>query len=301
MKQTVLILGTSGRFGSNAVNAFETAGWNVRRFDRKNDKLETAANGVDVIVNAWNPAYSKWEREVMAMQPAIHKAALANDATVIIPGNVYVFGETTPSPWSDTTPHRATNMLGKIRIAMEQSYRDAGVRTINLRSGDYLDTSASGNWFDKIMAPSLTKGVFTSPGGKDVARAWAFLPDLARAAVMLAEKRDDFERFTEINFAGYTLSTQQLADAAALARGHDVRVKEMAWWPLRFAWPFMPDMKHLFEMRYLWNTPHWLDDTKFATTLPDFQHTPVEQAMRQTTDFVKLPKGTLPSAIPITA
>ncbi len=294
MTQTVLILGPTGRFGRNAALAFENAGWDVRRFDRKTDALENAARGVDVIVNAWNPPYQKWNAQVLAMQPSVHRAALANDATVIIPGNVYVFGAQTPAPWSDTSEYRATNLLAQIRIKMEQSYRDAGVHTIVLRAGDYLDTEPSGNWFDRIMAPSLRKGALTFPGQPDIPRAWAFLPDLARATVLLAEQRDTLDRFADICFEGYTLTAEQMAASISEARGHNVRINEMAWWPLRLMWPFMPEVKHIFEMRYIWNTPHWLDGTKFNAHVPDFESTPMAEAFRQSTGFVALPRGANP-------
>ncbi|WP_293450214.1 epimerase [Planktotalea sp.] len=233
----------------------------------------------------------------MAMQPPIQRAALANNATVIIPGNVYVFGPSTKAPWSQHSPHRATNPLGKIRITLEQSYRDAGLRTIVLRAGNFLDTQASGNWFDKIFAPSLNKGVLTYPGQLGIDQAWAYLPDLAKAAVMLAEKRDDLATFTDVPFAGYTFSAEALASTISKARGHDVWVKQMAWWPLRLAWPFMADMKYLFEMRYLWNTPHSLDGSRFDELLPDFEATPAQEALRQATAFVEMPRDRKTKAI----
>jgi nucleoside-diphosphate-sugar epimerase len=291
MTQTVLVLGPTGRFGSNVALAFEKAGWSVRRFDRKRDTLETSARGVGVIVNGWHPAYPKWDKEVMAMQPQIQRAALANDATVIVPGNVYVFGPITKAPWSQHSPHHATNPLGKIRIAMEQSYRDAGVRTIVLRAGNFLDTHASGNCFDMIFAPSLKKGMLTYPGQQGIDQAWAYLPDLAKAAVLLAQMRDDLATFTDVPFPGYTFSAETLASTISKARGHDVRIKQMAWWPLRLAWPFMADIKYLFEMRYLWDTPHSLDSARFDELLPDFIPTPPVEAMRQATEFVDMPKG----------
>ncbi|MCF6316055.1 MAG: hypothetical protein L3J30_07185 [Marinosulfonomonas sp.] len=48
--------------------------------------------------------------------------------------------------------------MGRIRTEMEAAYRDSGVRTIILRAGDFIDTQASGNWFDKVMTPKLDKG-----------------------------------------------------------------------------------------------------------------------------------------------
>ena len=52
MNRTVLILGASGRFGRNAAQAFNSAGWAVRRYDRAQGDLVRAAWGADVIVNA---------------------------------------------------------------------------------------------------------------------------------------------------------------------------------------------------------------------------------------------------------
>ncbi|MGH1576736.1 epimerase [Planktotalea sp.] len=291
MTQTVLILGASGKFGGHAALAFESSGWNVRRFDRTSDSLDTAARGVDVIVNAWNMNYSQWAKQQLTIQPAVHRAALANDATVIIPGNVYVFGEQTPAPWSNTSPYRAQNPLGRLRIEMEQGYRDAGVRTIVLRAGDYLDTKASGNWFDKILVSSLKKGVLTYPGNPSIDHAWGYLPDLARASVELSEKRNELARFTDVCFPGYTLSGQELANALASVRGQDVRIKQMAWWPLRLLSPFVAEMKHLIEMSYLWRTPHSLDATHFDALLPDFEMTPLEDALRRASAFVDATKN----------
>jgi len=289
MTQTVLILGPTGRFGRHAATAFAAAGWQVRRFDRTHDDLRETAVGADVIVAGWNPEYQDWARLVPGLHAEVRRAALANNATVILPGNVYVYGPDAPFGWTAQTPHRATNPLGRIRIEMEAAYRREGVRTIVLRAGDFIDTEASGNWFDKIMASKLRKGILTYPGRTDVPHSWAFLPDLARAAVGLAEKRSELAPFTDIGFPGYTMTGQELGHALAHALGHPVKVRQMSWAPLHLMRPFMPVMKHLFEMRYLWNLPHRLDAADFKTALPSFAATPVEAALRQATAHLALP------------
>jgi nucleoside-diphosphate-sugar epimerase len=279
MPNTVLILGATGRFGRNTADAFAQAGWSVRRFDRKTDDLANAANGADVIVAGWNPQYHHWATQVPGLHAQIRKAALDNDATVILPGNVYVFGPQAPSPWSENTPHLAENPLALIRRDMEESYRREGVKTILLRAGDYLDTKASGNWFDQIIAKPLKKGRISFPGAPDAPHAWAYLPDLARAVVLLAEKRQALARFEDIPFPGYTLSGNQMAKAIAESIGRPVRLRKMSWLPLHLARPFMPMAKHLFEMRYLWSLPHALSGEKFEQQLPDFKATPIQEAL----------------------
>ncbi|MEM7320553.1 MAG: epimerase, partial [Pseudomonadota bacterium] len=255
------------------------AGWQIRRFDRGSDNLDRLAEQADVIVNGWNPAYPDWAAQLPGLHESVIRAARKSGATVILPGNVYVFGAETAPPWSEHSPHQATNLLGRLRIGMEGAYREAGVRTILLRAGDFIDTRASGNWFDMIMIKSLAKGRFAYPGDPEIAHSWAYLPDLARAAVELSEKRRTLPHFCDIPFPGYTLSGRDLADILASVTNKPVHLRRMNWLPLHFARPVWPMARFLLEMRYLWNTAHALDGTLFDKYLPGFWHTHPEQAL----------------------
>ena len=279
MTGTVLILGASGRFGRNAAEALWNAGWQVRRFDRKTQDLDTAARGADLIVNGWNPAYSDWATMLPELTAKVIAAARKSGATVIIPGNVYGFGENAPARFAADTPLMAQNPLGRLRIEMETAYRNSGVRTIVLRAGDFIDTEASGNWFDRIMTSSLPKGRFTYPGQADIPHAWAYLPDMARATVQLAELRDQLGRFEDIPFPGYTMTGHDIAQHLSNVLQRSVRVKQMSWIPLKLLQPVWPEARKLLEMRYLWNKPHWLDGARFEQLVPDFKPTLPEVAL----------------------
>ncbi len=289
MVGTVLVLGAHGRFGRNAAEAFWNAGWAVRSFDRRTDVLAEAAQGVDVIVNAWNPPYPDWAREVPRLTAQVIAAAQATGAAVLIPGNVYVFGQEAPSIFDETTPHAARNPLGRIRIEMEQAYRDAGVRTIVLRAGDFLDTAPSGNWFDRIMIQKLARGRFTYPGDPNVPHAWAYLPDMAAAAVTLSEDRADLPLFADIPFPGYTLTGQDLARALSRVTGQEVRLTRMPWWPMHLARPFWNMAAPLTEMSYLWRKPHALSPDRFDALLPEFRATPLDTAVARAIAHVEMP------------
>ncbi|WP_424985142.1 hypothetical protein [Microbulbifer sp. S227A] len=279
MPQTVLILGATGRLGRNAAMQFAAAGWRVRRFDRTHDDLMQAARGVDVIVNGFNPPYADWAAEVHGLHAQVIAAARQAGATVILPGNVYVFGADTPAPWTADTPHRARNPLGRIRIDMERAYRLAPVRTIMLRGGDFIDTAPSGNWFDKVLTKSLASGRFTYPGDPDIPHAWAYLPDYCRAMVQLAERRASLPGYTDIPFPGYTMSGRDMAEILNRLHPAGLRLRRMSWLGLNLLRPFWPLAACLHEMRYLWDTPHWLDRAKFDRILPGFRNTPVHEAL----------------------
>ncbi len=97
MTGSVLVLGGSGRFGRHASEAFWNAGWRVTQYDRARGDLTAAARGNDVIVNGWNPPYDRWADTVPALTAQVIAAARTSGATVIVPGNVYVFGEEAPA------------------------------------------------------------------------------------------------------------------------------------------------------------------------------------------------------------
>lgn len=235
---TALILGASGMFGRNAAAAFRAAGWTVRTFDRSRDEMTEAARGADVIVNALNPpAYKGWATVIPAITESVIAAARASGATVIVPGNVYHFGDA-PGTWSEDTPPRPTSKKGRIRAAMEARYREAaeahGVRIVILRGGDFIDTRPGGAWMDIVLG-GIGKGALTYPGPTDIDHAWAYLPDMARAAVALAERREQLATFEDIPFPGLALTGETLRALVEAALGSKLRLKGTPWWAIRAA------------------------------------------------------------------
>lgn len=283
MSRTALLLGSSGHFGAQAARAFAAAGWEVRPYRRGTD-MAAAAKGADLIVHGMNPPnYHDWARLVPEITGAVLAAARASGATVLIPGNVYVFG-TEPAPWNEATPHRPVARKGRIRAEMEARFRDAagsGVRTILLRAGDFMDPDAPGGLFDRFVLGKAARGDVTAFGDPDAAHAWAYLPDLARAAVALAEGRALLSPFEDVPYPGFAFSTRELAQAVARHLGRPVRITRFPWWMMTLASPFWELARELGEMRYLYDHPHWLDGTKFSGLVPGFAQTPLDDVLRR--------------------
>ncbi|MGR3292041.1 MAG: epimerase [Paracoccaceae bacterium] len=279
MTKTVLILGASGKIGRHSAKAFRNAGWLVREYDRKSESMTTAAQGVDVIVNGLNPPnYHDWARLIPEITKQVIAAAKASGATVIIPGNVYNFGST-PGIWSENTPQTATTRKGKIRIEMEQAYRDAGVNTVILRAGNFIDPDHNGDVMSMVFLRSITKGKLTTPGRTDVMQAFCYLPDWARAAVDLSEIRDQLNVFEDVPFPGHAFTTQVLHQQLESTLKRKIKLVEFPWLVMQLASPFWELARELNEMRYLWNTAHQLDGTKFAQLLPEFNATKLQTVL----------------------
>lgn len=278
MTQTVLILGASGKIGSHAVDAFWNAGWTVRKYQRGTDMTQ-AAMGADVIVNGLNPPnYANWAKNIPAITAQVIAAAQASGATVIIPGNIYNFGNQ-PGTLDENTPHRAHTRKGKIRITMEDTYRASGVPTIILRAGNFIDPNGNGDLMS-FMCKDIAKGKLMGFGNPDVTTAYAYVPDWARAAVMLADIRGSLPVFCDVPFAGHAFTLTELQANLGRAMGSLPRLTQMPWWLMTALSPFWELAREMREMRYLYGMEHRIDGTKMQRLLPAFRATAMDEVMR---------------------
>lgn len=279
MAKTVLILGASGKIGRHSAEAFERAGWQIRRFDRRRGQLMSDAAGADVIVNGLNPpGYHDWEHLIPAITRDVTAAARANGATVIVPGNVYNFGDR-GGEWSETTPHKPMTKKGRIREEMERAYEASGVQTIVLRAGNFIDPYHNGDVMSLLFLRSIRSGKLTIAGDPQALQTYCYLPDWGRAAVGLAEKRAELSQFEDVPFPGHAFTAEELRAFLTRELGRPIEFSTFPWWAMKLASPFWELAREMLEMRYLWNTPHTLSGAKLARLLPEFRPTPLAEVM----------------------
>ena len=283
MTKTVLIAGASGLFGSQAAKAFAAAGWTVHKYQRGTD-MAAAAQGCDLIVNAMNPPkYHDWDHIIPEITAQVIAAGLASGATVLAPVSVYNYG-TQPGPWGPNTPQRPAARKGAIRVQMEADYRAAstrGLQVILLRGGDFIDPQNPGSFWNMIALKSVATGKLVSPSPSHIKRAYAYLPDMARIAVALAERLETLPAFTDMPFAGYTLSMADLAETLQRLTGKPMKISPFMWWAMTLLSPFWELAREMSEMRYLWSNSHAIDPKPLQSLLPDFQQTPLDEVLRQ--------------------
>ena len=309
IRPIALVLGANGRLGATAVRAFAAAGWSVLAQARRApeslprgaahialplddaDGLAAAAAGASVVVYAINPLYTQWATQAM---PLFHQGvAVARQlkATFLLPGNVYNFGAQMPALLSEHTPQDATTPKGRIRVAMERELQalaaQGEMRSIVIRAGDFFG-GGSGSWMDLVITKSLRQGKLVYPGALDVPHAWAYLPDLAQAFVAAASRRDALPAFTNLPFAGYTLTGAELlaaveraASSLGLAPARGFKHGGMPWLAMKVGALVVPMLREIVEMSYLWRVPHGLDGSALARAVGTFPNTPIDVALRE--------------------
>lgn len=325
---TVLVLGGRGRFGQAAARAFADAGWRVLAQMRPGGValalpgvrwieaapedtagLAAAARGAAVVVHALSPVYTNrvWRREVPRLAQAAIAISRELGATLMLPGNVYNFGESLPPVLHEDTPQAATTVKGRLRTQAEALVRRAtdggAMKAVVIRAGDFFGCG-NGSWLDLILAKGLRQGRFGYPGPLDLQHAWAYLPDLAQSFVRVANARHRLPAFETFHFAGHAQAGTDWLDVLTdvawengwLRADGALRQGGVPWALMRAIGVVAPTFHAVAEMRYLWQRPHRLAGTRMQALLGPEPHTPFPDAVRTALAQLGFSQPALPAA-----
>jgi nucleoside-diphosphate-sugar epimerase len=298
MTGQILVLGAAGRLGFTAAEAFRTGGWRVKGLVRPGragavprgveaveaitrEEAVEAARGCDVVLNAFNPVITQWQKNALPLAYSAIAAAETNGATLMFAGSVWNYGRGMPAMLHELTPMQPTTRKGRIRVEIEQRMGEAcerGMRAIILRAGDFFG-GGRGSWLDLVITKDLARQRLTYPGPLDVVHPWAYLPDLAQTFVRLAERRASFRPYEAFGFSGHAVTGNELVAAIEAATKNKFNVRPMGWWLLKTFGQLLAIGRELSELEYLWRVPHRISGEKLKAAIGEVPHTPLADAV----------------------
>jgi len=306
-----LVLGATGGIGGEMARKLQARGWTVRALHRNADNMAArpgmdrfnwiqgdamqradvvaAARGVDLIVHAVNPpGYQRWAELVLPMIDNSIAAAQDFGARILLPGTIYNYGpDALPHP-GEESPQRPVTRKGAIRVEMERRLQAAsadGVRSLIVRAGDFFGPQAGNNWFSQgMIKPGKMPTAITNPGKTGLGHQWTYLPDLAETMIQLTEREEALAPFARFHMLGHwDADGMQMVNAIRRAVGNTaLPMRSFPWWLLAPAAPFVPLFKEMKEMRYLWQQPVRMENTRLLEVLGNEPHTPLDEAVRAT-------------------
>lgn len=306
--KTALVLGATGGIGGEMVRQLLAAGWRVRALTRgetpspRGDHVEwlrgdalaradvlAAARGCAVIVHAVNPpGYRHWGRLVLPMLDNTIAAAIAEGATIVLPGTVYNFGPDAFPLLAEDAPQHPLTRKGAIRVELEARLERAstqGARVLIVRAGDFFGPRAGNNWFSQgLVKPGQSVRSILYPGAPGVGHQWSYLPDVARTMLQLLAVRATLPPFARFHMAGHwdhdgQQMTGAIARVVARATGAAPAIRRFPWWLVTLASPFVATLREMREMRYLWQTPLSMENARLLAVLGQEPHTPLDEAV----------------------
>jgi nucleoside-diphosphate-sugar epimerase len=303
--RNVTILGSNGHLGHAATRAFHEAGWTTTGFGRTNrrpvpgirfisgdaaeiDALRRAIADADVVVQALHLPYDKWGSGAAERQLQMVIDAMGGTGkTLLFPGAIYNYRATDRTVSPDLR-QSAEAPRGEIRIRLEAMLRDAaatqGFQVLILRAGDFFGPGEAGEWYADGMLMDARKGKLYHLGALEHRHSWAYLPDLARALVRVAEERATMDRFENFHFAGHWVSHGRIMAAVQAASPRPLDVSPMPWWLMGALGLVNPLLRGIVRMRYLWQNEMELVDPRLDALLGPGFLTPFEDAVQSTVE-----------------
>lgn len=298
--RTVTILGSNGHLGHAATRAFAAAGWSVTALARANRKpvagttfvtgdasdVETVRRAVAdaaVVTNGLHLRYDQWGKgRVEAQLQVVLDAMAGTGKTLIFPGTIYNYraSDRTIAPGLRQDGERPR---GAIRIRLEtmlaQAAQRNGFQVIILRAGDFYGGRMLDDWYGQAMLMHMARNRLYHLGPLALRHSWAYLPDLGRALVTLAENRQSLAGVENFHFAGHWVSHGQIMAAIEASLGRHLAIRPFPWWMLKAAGLVNPVMRELERMRYLWTNEMELVDPRLDRLLGPGATTPFETAV----------------------
>lgn len=308
-QRIALVLGATGGIGGEVARQLVARGWWVRALHRSPDDLKnpdprfewrrgdamveqdvvSAAEGASVIVHAVNPpGYRNWAGLVLPMIDNSIAAARASGARILLPGTVYNYGPDVFPAWSEASPQNPTTRKGAIRVELERRLQAAareGVRSLIVRAGDFFGSSHPNSWFASgLVKPGQRLRTLRYPGKTGIGHQWAYLPDVALTMILLLEQEHQLETFETFHMRGHwdVDGTQMVATIQRVAGRSNLVIRGFPWWVLPLIAPFSETFRELKEMRYLWQQPLHMDNSRLVSVLGHEPHTPWNEAVRTT-------------------
>ncbi|HEY4626485.1 MAG TPA: NAD-dependent epimerase/dehydratase family protein [Blastococcus sp.] len=255
------------------------------------DALAAAAHGAAALYNAVNPAYDRWATDWPPVANALLTTAERTGAVLVTMSNLYGYGR--PSgPMTPDTPLAATDTKGRVRARMWAdalaAYQAGRVRVTEARAADFVGPQVppAQSHLGRQLA-NVRKGRRAwVVGDPDLARSWAYLPDVAGTLATLGTDHRAWGRAWHVPSNTPRSQRQALGDLAAAMGVPAVPVSAIPWPVLRALGLAWPQMREIVAVRHQFDQEYVIDATA-TTELLGLTATPWDEVIAATV-------GTLP-------
>ena len=240
-------------------------------------------------VSLYNYPYDKWFGNMDTATMKIIEAASQQKATIIFPGNVYNYGNL-PIIKEDS-PQNPCTRKGALRVELEKMlYKAANAgkcKVLNVCLPDFWGPNVLNEGIKPIFLNALNGKALPYMIRTDIPHQNVFTKDAAEIMVRLMQRGLE-KPHENYNYGGYVHSTMKefLNQISRLAISPE-KITLHPKWLFSVLGIFMPMMKEVKEMLYLFEGTVILDDSKVRKLFPDFKEIPMDEAITETLSWFK--------------
>ena len=247
-----------------------------------------AVSGASVVYHAAQPPYAEWVGSFERLNASVGDAAAAAGARLVFADNLYMYGPG-GSPMTETTPQRATDRKGaqRMRLAADLLARQArGDLEVAIgRSSDYFGPHGVNTGpGERVFGAALEGKAAGALGSTDVPHSLSYLPDLARAMVILGDRDEAAGRAWHLPVTD-PMTVREFLERVYAAVDKPVKIQLAGPTMVKVMGLFVPMMREIGVVLYQWNEPWVSDWSAFETAFGPFERTPLDEAIATTLDW----------------
>ena len=241
------------------------------------------------IFHCINYPYDKWFGNMDTATMKIIEAASQQKATIIFPSNVYNYGNL-PIIKEDS-PQNPCTRKGALRVELEKMlYKAANAgkcKVLNVCLPDFWGPNVLNEGIKPIFLNALNGKALPYMIRTDIPHQNVFTKDAAEIMVRLMQRGLE-KPHENYNYGGYVHSTmKEFLDQISRLANSPEKITLYSKWLFSVLGIFMPMMKEVKEMLYLFEGTVILDDSKVRKLFPDFKEIPMDEAITETLGWFK--------------
>jgi nucleoside-diphosphate-sugar epimerase len=212
-------------------------------------------------------------------------ASLMHKLRVVFVDNLYMYGPQVEALHEGIglTDHPGKpTVRAEITRIWESAVKENGLKFTALRAPDFFGPNVLLSQLGEVVFGNLSKSgtaQFLVP--IDEPHDFAYVPDIARAVHTLLEAPDsDYGQVWHMPCAP-TMTSRGLVELGAKSLGVTPKVFSFPLWFLRILGFFVPLAKELWDMRFQWNRPYFVNADKFKKRFA-YEATPFSESIPET-------------------
>lgn len=246
--------------------------------------LTATLRGSDVLICTIGLAYDAavWERDWPRLMANMLAACDACGARLVFVDDLYMHGPQ-PGPLHENSPLDAPGRKGRVRAAVTRQWQAAAtVKTAALRVTDFYGPGVTLSVLGEQAIGRLAAGRSAQLGiAADQPHALAYVPDVAAAAILLADAPDEAYGRAWIMPTAPARTPRQVIGMAAATLGVKPRLQTLPGWLQKLMGPFVPFLREWTETSYQHDRPFLVDGSSFEHYF-GFRPMPLEQGIPAT-------------------
>lgn len=294
---TIAIFGAGGAVGCALAQGLDDAGVTYREVGRTKavradfftgEGVREAAQGVDTILYVAGAPYTEFFKHPIMVRHALDAAQAAGVKRFVSVLPVYGYGRSRSTPVPETQPHEPDTRKGRFRLEQEQAVLERhadSMRTMVVHMPDFYGPHADLSYANAFMREALSGKTASWIGPLDAQREFIYTGDMAKPLLKLAGDDGAYGRCW--NMGGRTVRARDFISGVFAALGTQPKYRTVSKPMLQLFGLFMPLMREVAEMYYLFDSGFVLDDSALRERIGAWEKTPITAGIEKTIAWMR--------------